>query len=747
MDDKTKILLEVDIPTSEPVKNITELKKAVAALREEQKQLKDAGAENSEEYVVLEQKIKALNTAIADNTRTLQADVKEAANAEGSYNALSAQLTKLKQAYHAAASDEEREAILQNLSQVDKKLKELDAAQGVYTRNVGNYASAFGGLGAAVDKLKVPLNTLKASFTALATHPFIAIVGVLVVTFQKIAERIKENKAAMEALTVAFSAFNGIGTMIDRLIDKIAQGLGWLGEQITKIVKKLGLWSEAMQAAQEISKEEIAIQEQQRKVSRQVAENEQKIAELRTQAAEKDKRSARERLELLQQASDLELANAQSQFDLAKRKYELQVKMNAQSNSSQEDLNKENDLYIEMVRTQTNLANRQRELASQMVEARKSIAAEADAAAQAASKAAEEEMKRMEQLDAAERARLKTLIDIRKQEESEEEQYLEKQQQVRRKYKLTGLTDLQEELIAFIESEDYKLLTVEERERVKADIRAKYAKQAADAEKEAAEQSYKTAMDTISQILDFMQQAASVISSVAGIIEEQENAEMDRYEQQQENKKEILKARLDSGVISQENYEAQVQALNAETDKKQKELQLKQAKRQKAMAIMNATLAAAQAIIASLAQSPVAIGPFPNPAGIASLALATATGAAQIAVAAATPLPTAGKGMLIEGNDHQHGGVLINAEGGEAIINKKATRRFLPLLSQINQSTGGIPLYGNGGIIGQATQAAESMIDYDRLAQACARIKTYVAVTDINDAQARAARVEQLREF
>lgn len=743
MDDKTKILLEVDIPTSEPIKNITELKKAVAALRDEQKQLKNAGAENSEEYVVLEQKIKALNKAIAENSRTLQADVKEAANAEGSYNALSAQLTKLKQAYHAAASDEEREAILQNLSQVDKKLKELDAAQGVYTRNVGNYASAFGGLGAAVDKLKAPLNTLKASFTALAAHPFIAIVGVLVVTFQKIAERIKENKAAMETLTVAFSAFNGIGTIIDRLIDKIAKGLGWLGEQITKIVKKLGLWSEAMQAAQEISKEEIAIQEQQRKVSRQVAENEQKIAELRTQAAEKDKRSARERLQLLQQASDLELANAQSQFDLAKRKYELQVKMNAQSNSSQEDLNKENDLYIEMVRTQTNLANRQRELASQMVEARKSIAAEAEAEAQAA----EEEMKRIEQLDAAERARLKTLIEIRKQEEAEEEQYLEKQQQVRRKYKLTGLTDLQEELIAFIESEDYKLLTVEERERVKADIRAKYAQQAADAEKDAGEQAYKTAMETSNQMVGFMQQAASVISSVAGIIEEQEIAEMDRYEQQQENKKEILKARLDSGVISQENYESQVQALNDETDKKQKQLQLKQAKRQKAMAIMNATLAAAQAIIASLAQSPVAIGPVPNPLGIASLALATATGAAQIAVAAATPLPTAGKGMLIEGNDHQHGGVLINAEGGEAIINKKATKRFLPLLSQINQSTGGIPLYGNGGIIGQATQAAESMIDYDRLAEACARIKTYVAVTDINDAQARAARVEQLREF
>jgi hypothetical protein len=49
-----------------------------------------------------------------------------------------------------------------------------------------------------------------------------------------------------------------------------------------------------------------------------------------------------------------------------------------------------------------------------------------------------------------------------------------------------------------------------------------------------------------------------------------------------------------------------------------------------------AIIDAGKAITASLAASPVAIGPIPNPAGIASLAFAAATSAANIAKIAST---------------------------------------------------------------------------------------------------------------
>lgn len=245
-------------------------------------------------------------------------------------------------------------------------------------------------------------------------------------------------------------------------------------------------------------------------------------------------------------------------------------------------------------------------------------------------------------------------------------------------------------------------------------------------------------------------QVAQIMGDVSNLVQQHGTKELNKYKKDQEEKKKALKKRLDSGIISEDKYNAQVQALDEETAQKEHDIAVKNAKWQKAMAIMNATLAAAQAIIQSLAMSPVAYGPIPNPAGIASLALATATGAMQIGIAASTPLPTAGRGMLIEGKSHAEGGVLINAEGGEAIINKKATKRYLPILSQINQSTGGVPLYGAGGIVGtmQSVQSAvESGIDYDALAQACANIPVYTAVTDINRGQARVAQIVERKRY
>jgi len=67
--------------------------------------------------------------------------------------------------------------------------------------------------------------------------------------------------------------------------------------------------------------------------------------------------------------------------------------------------------------------------------------------------------------------------------------------------------------------------------------------------------------------------------------------------------------------------------------------QLKAAKQQfnfnKALQLGMAVIDTGKAITASLAQSPIAIGPVPNPAGIASLAFASISGAAQIAMIAA----------------------------------------------------------------------------------------------------------------
>ncbi len=78
--------------------------------------------------------------------------------------------------------------------------------------------------------------------------------------------------------------------------------------------------------------------------------------------------------------------------------------------------------------------------------------------------------------------------------------------------------------------------------------------------------------------------------------------------------------------------------------KEEEALAKKQFKFQKALQLGAATIDAAKSITASLASAPVAIGPIPNPAGIASLALATTTGIASIAKIAATKFEGGGGG-------------------------------------------------------------------------------------------------------
>jgi hypothetical protein len=70
--------------------------------------------------------------------------------------------------------------------------------------------------------------------------------------------------------------------------------------------------------------------------------------------------------------------------------------------------------------------------------------------------------------------------------------------------------------------------------------------------------------------------------------------------------------------------------------KEEEKIMKKQFKINKAMQLAGAVIDAGKAITASLASAPIAIGPVPNPAGIASLAFATITSATNIAKIAAT---------------------------------------------------------------------------------------------------------------
>lgn len=119
----------------------------------------------------------------------------------------------------------------------------------------------------------------------------------------------------------------------------------------------------------------------------------------------------------------------------------------------------------------------------------------------------------------------------------------------------------------------------------------------------------------------------------------------------------------------------------------------------KAAAVAQAIINTAQGVTKALAEGGLL--------GIATGALVGVVGAVNIAKIISTKPPKAEKGMKVpdkgtklKGRSHRQGGIHIEAEGGEAIINKRSTSMFSGLLSAINVAGGGIPLAARGMIAG-----------------------------------------------
>jgi len=800
-DQKESILLDVKIENAQAVQNIAKLKQEVENLRKAQQEEAKNNGTTTETYVRLNEQIKALNTQIAEQSRIIQAEAKESRNLEGSYNALSAQLAQLKQEYKAVATDEEREAILVHLKEVNDRLVELDAQQGVFVRNVGNYGGA---IQEAFDKIGQAANDLGPAKDVLGKfgpegQKAAAALDLLGKIMKATATYGKLMKTTQQAQTVATQAQTGaqlglnaameanpIGliiaaiTALISIVQKLISIFSDASSQTEKFNKALEANAELIEQTQKVADFEARMaaavgksQAEQIEIRRKAAEEAVKLADaevakledIQKNGSRKERKAAKEVMEqALQQQKDAYDALRKLNEDATVQAAADNYKAEQDKLKAQEDANKR---YIE----------KQKQLQKEREDAEKKRLAEEKAAEEALAAQREEMLKRTRSQYENEIAELEKKRDKEisiaglnadellaiedhyaaaiKAVRDREQQDLEnakKAEQAEIDAKAEEARKKAEEAAA--EREDllktYGVIAPDDGELEKQLNRLKTALDAGFLSEEeytnAVSNLYqKMAQEKAASVVDMAQQTMSAMSSIVGAMEASENAEMQKYMEDNQEKQDALKSRLDAGLITQAEYDNQVAKLNAEQEKKKKELDLKQAKRQKAMAIMNATLNAAGAIIASLAQSPVAIGPIPNPAGIASLALATATGIAQIAAAAATPLPKASKGMLIAGPSHAQGGTLIEAEGGEAIINKRATSRFLPLLSRINQSTGGIPLYGSGGVVGDAKieQAAAGQ----QMTDTIANTPIYVTVVDINEGQERLAKVVERKNY
>lgn len=363
MAEETITILKVG--TQEAVKNINDLKENVKVLKEALGGLGIGTQEYMDTLDELRVNQNALKDAMYATSATMDEVAASATGASESYNSLVHRMAALKEEFRSTNDEARRNELGTQIKAVNDRLKEMDAMQGNYQRNVGNYASAIDGLSDAFKKtaggagsIINPVKGATTAFKTLSATPVVAILGILANIISKVMQEMKKSEEATGQLTGAFAGFKAIGDLVTAMLQKVGEVVAWVIGGISKFISAVVGAGDAQQKRLEITKQEIALAQKQRETTMKNAESELEIAKLREKASDAMLYTAAERLEFQRQAGDLEKEIAYRAYEDLKKQYEIIKAKNALSASTAEEKRQEADAYAAMIKAETDYFNR-----------------------------------------------------------------------------------------------------------------------------------------------------------------------------------------------------------------------------------------------------------------------------------------------------------------------------------------------------------------------------------------------------
>ena len=235
MSEETIQILNLKVQGAESVadlrNNVTELKKALKEA-EEQSNTPEGWKKYQETLEVLKQNQNALKDAMYATSGSLEDVKKSALGASTSYNSLVNKMAELKRQFRSTTDEVERAKLGTRINLLNSELKRLDELQGNFQRNVGNYQSAFKGLGDHIDAFRKGLGAatgglrgMKDGAEALAKSPAIATFTILVSLVMKLADAVKDDEKATAALKKGMEALQPVMDFLSGILDKIVDVL------------------------------------------------------------------------------------------------------------------------------------------------------------------------------------------------------------------------------------------------------------------------------------------------------------------------------------------------------------------------------------------------------------------------------------------------------------------------------------------------------------------------------------------
>lgn len=233
------------IGTEEAVKNVNDLRNNIKTLKKNLGELEIGTQEYQDTLDELKVNQNALKDAMNATSSSMEDVAKAATGTSDSYSSLAHRMAALKAEFRSTEDAARRAELGGQIKAINDQLKDMDALTGNFQRNVGNYANsikeAFGDMSEKVDVFGKGLgaaggglNGMKDGLEGIAKSPAVATFGILVSVAIKLADELKGNETAMEALKKGMAALQPVMDFLSGIIDKLA---GYLADVIAKVTE------------------------------------------------------------------------------------------------------------------------------------------------------------------------------------------------------------------------------------------------------------------------------------------------------------------------------------------------------------------------------------------------------------------------------------------------------------------------------------------------------------------------------
>lgn len=243
----------IRIETGEAVKSVNDLRENVKILKERLGDLEIGTTEYQDTLNELKVNQAAVKDAMYATTASMDDLAKSATGASNSYNSLVHRMASLKEELRATDVSTEQgkqrfKELAAQINEVNDTLKDMDALQGNFQRNVGNYPGLMKTFSGSLDALDKGLKAtaggvggLKEGFDALAVNPLFTILGIVINLFGSLANTLKEDETTMSAVNKAGLSLEPVFKFLKGILEKVVNIVADLITKVSAFVQSNGL--------------------------------------------------------------------------------------------------------------------------------------------------------------------------------------------------------------------------------------------------------------------------------------------------------------------------------------------------------------------------------------------------------------------------------------------------------------------------------------------------------------------------